>query len=153
MIAFLKNKLFLILFSILYAFSSIAFSYEYTSNEEKNFIEIYEKTLPSIVSIEADIQSSNPSAHLISYAEATIANTLELAQHTALPIMSASGITAKTAPLAFASGASAVGVGSAVNKLDSEIAMSATVMAIVSSVSHRNSINHEIVRTERELFV
>ena len=55
MIAFLKNKLFLILFSILYAFSSIAFSYEYTSNEEKNFIEIYEKTLPSIVSIEADI--------------------------------------------------------------------------------------------------
>ncbi len=55
MIAYLKNKLFLILFSILYAFSSIAFSYEYTSNEEKNFIEIYEKTLPSIVSIEADI--------------------------------------------------------------------------------------------------
>ena len=103
--------------------------------------------------LKADIQSSNPSAHLISYAEATIANTLELAQHTALPIMSASGITAKTAPLAFASGASAVGVGSAVNKLDSEIAMSATVMAIVSSVSHRNSINHEIVRTERELFV
>ena len=39
MIAYLKNKLFLILFSILYAFSSIAFSYEYTSNEEKNFIE------------------------------------------------------------------------------------------------------------------
>ncbi len=55
MIAYLKNKLFLILFSLLYFFSSFAFSYEYSSNEEKNFIEIYEKTLPSIVSIEADI--------------------------------------------------------------------------------------------------
>ena len=55
MIAYIKNKLFLILFSIFYLFSSIAFSYEYTSAEEKNFIEIYEKTLPSIVSIEADI--------------------------------------------------------------------------------------------------
>ncbi len=103
--------------------------------------------------IKVDKNSTNPSAHLIGYAEATIANTLELTQHTALPIMSASGITAKTAPLAFASGASAVGVGSAVNKLDSEIAMSATVMSIVSTISHRNSINREIVRSERELFV
>ncbi len=103
--------------------------------------------------LKASSTSTNPSAHLVSFAEATIANTLELTQHTILPIMSASGITAKTAPLAFAAGAAAVGVGSAVNKLDSEIAMSATVMAIVSSVSHRNSINHEIVRSERELFV
>ena len=55
MIAYLKNKLFLILFSLLYFFFFFAFSYEYSSNEEKNFIEIYEKTLPSIVSIEADI--------------------------------------------------------------------------------------------------
>ena len=100
-----------------------------------------------------DIKSTNPSAQLVSYAEATISNTLELTQHTSIPIMTASGITAKTAPLAFAAGASAVGVGSAVNKLDSEVAMCATVMAIVSSVSHRNSINREIIRTERELFV
>ncbi len=103
--------------------------------------------------LKASVDSSNPSMHLINYAEATIANTLELTQHTALPIMSASGITAKTAPLAFASGASAVGVGSAVNKLDSQIAMTATVMSIVSTISHRNSINREIVRTERELYV
>lgn len=98
-----------------------------------------------------DLTSSNPSAHLISYAQATIANTLELSQHTSLPVMSASGISAKTAPLAFASGASAVGVGSAVNKLDTQVAMAATVMSIVSSISHRNSINREIVRTQREL--
>lgn len=97
------------------------------------------------------IKSTNPSAHLVSYAQASIANTIELAQHTSLPIMTASGISEKTAPLAFASGANAVGVGSAVNKLDSEVSMAATVMSIVSSVSHRNSINREIVRSEREL--
>ena len=76
---------------------------------------------------------------------------MELIQHTSIPVMSASGISAKTAPLAFASGASAVGVGAAVNKLDSEVAMCATVMSIVSSISYRNSINKEIVRTSREL--
>ena len=101
--------------------------------------------------LKKDTTSTNPSAHLVSYAQATISNTIELFQHTALPIMSASGITAKTAPLAFAAGASAVGVGSAVNKLDSEIAMAATVMSIVNSISHRNSINKEIIRSEREL--
>lgn len=101
--------------------------------------------------LKIDSNSSNPSAHLISYAQATLANTLELSQHTSLPVMSASGITAKTAPLAFASGASAVGAGSVVNKSDTQVAMAATVMSIVNSISHRNSINKEIVRTEREL--
>ena len=95
--------------------------------------------------------STNPSSHLVNYAKATIENTMELIQHTSIPVMSASGISAKTAPLAFASGASAVGVGAAVNKLDSEVAMCATVMSIVSSISYRNSINKEIVRTSREL--
>lgn len=97
--------------------------------------------------------STNPSAHLISYAQGTIANTLELMKHTSLPIMSASGITSTTAPLAFASGASAVGVGSAVNKLSSEVEMTATVMGIVSSISYRNSLNRELVTTNRELEV
>ena len=101
--------------------------------------------------LKKDTESSNPSAHLVSYAQATISNTLELMKHTSLPIMSASGISASTAPLAFASGASAVGVGSAVNKLSSEVEMAATVMAVVASVSHRNSIQKEIIRTEREL--
>ena len=97
------------------------------------------------------ITSENPSAHLVSYAAATISNTMELMQHTSIPIMSASGITAKTAPLAFSAGASAVGVGSAVNKLETEVEMSAAVMSIVGTISYRNSINKEILRTKREL--
>lgn len=94
--------------------------------------------------VKAVSDSSNPSAQLVSYAEATIANTLELVQHTSLPIMTASGITPKTAPLAFAAGANAVGVGSAVNKLDSKVAMAATIMSIVGTVAGRNSFVKEI---------
>ena len=101
--------------------------------------------------LKKDTTSSNPSAHLVSYAEGTIANTLELIKHTSLPIMTASGITAATAPLAFASGASAVGVGSAVNKLSTEVEMAATVMAVVNSIAHRNSLQKEIIKTQREL--
>lgn len=55
MITYLKTKLSVLLLLIFFSIAVPAFSYEYSSNEEKNFIEIYEKTLPSIVSIEADI--------------------------------------------------------------------------------------------------
>ena len=95
--------------------------------------------------------STNASLQLINHAEATIANTMELFKNTSLPIMSASGITAQTAPLAFAAGANAVGVGSAVNKLNSEVEMCATIMSIVATVASRNSINREISSARHEL--
>ena len=57
------------------------------------------------------------------------------------PVMTASGITTTTAPLAFASGASAIGVGSCVNKLNSTIAMIAVVRSLVESVS--KSVNKQ----------
>lgn len=94
--------------------------------------------------------TTNSSLQLVNYAKASIANTMELYKNTALPIMTASGITAQTAPLAYAAGADAVGVGSAVNKLDTEVAMCATIMSIVSSVSYRNSINKEITLSNKE---
>ncbi len=46
--------LFVIIF-FSFGLENTAHSFEYISSEEKNFIEVYEKTLPSIVSIEADI--------------------------------------------------------------------------------------------------
>lgn len=88
---------------------------------------------------------------LLETAQATIGNTLELSRHVKTPIMSASGISAQTTPLAFAAGASAVGVGSAVNKLDTQIEMVATIRNIVGSVAYRNSINNEIARNQKEL--
>ena len=55
-----------------------------------------------------------------------------------IPIMSASGLSQVTCPLAISSGASAVGVGSVVNKLDDLISMIAVVRGLKESL--RNSI-------------
>jgi len=46
-------KIFLLLFIFV---NTTAFGFEFSSAEEKNFIETYEKILPSIVTIEADIE-------------------------------------------------------------------------------------------------
>ena len=61
---------------------------------------------------------------LLSDSVAAISKAVEI------PTMAASGISAITAPLAIAAGASGVGVGSAVNKLNSEIAMLAAVREV-----------------------
>lgn len=81
---------------------------------------------------------------LLQTAEVSISNTIELVRNTSIPIMTASGITTTTAPLAIASGASAVGVGSCVNKLNSTIAMIAVVKSLVECISH-SSINKEMI--------
>jgi len=46
---------FLVLFFAFFNLNLPVYSFEYNSLEEKNIIEVYEKTLPSIVSIEANI--------------------------------------------------------------------------------------------------
>ena len=53
-----------------------------------------------------------------------------------IPVLCASGISNVTAPLAIAAGAAGVGVGSAINQLNSEIAMIASVRSLVESLSH-----------------
>ena len=89
-------------------------------------------------------KNAHGSMGLIDVAKSTIANTMELSQQVSIPIMSASGLTPKTVPMAFAIGASAVGVGSCVNKLDTQIAMIATVRSIVASISTRNNLMQEV---------
>ena len=79
---------------------------------------------------------------LLETAEVSIANTIELARNVDIPVMTASGLTTTTVPMALAAGASAVGVGSCVNKLKSDIEMIAAATAIVESV--------ESVRGSRE---
>lgn len=70
---------------------------------------------------------------LLANAELTLANTIELSRNTDLPIMTASGVNTTTAALAFAAGASAIGVGSCVNRLDSTLAMTAVVSSLVET--------------------
>jgi len=74
---------------------------------------------------------------LLQTAEVSISNTIELVRNISIPVMTASGISTTTAPMAFAAGASAVGVGSCVNKLNSPIAMVAVVKSLVESVSSK----------------
>lgn len=79
---------------------------------------------------------------LLETAQVSIANTIELARNIEIPVMTASGLTSTTVPMAFAAGASAVGVGSCVNKLNSEIEMIAAATAIVETVSR---VNEEVI--------
>lgn len=83
--------------------------------------------------------SASGARGLLQTAEVSIANTMELVRNVSIPVMTASGITTTTAPLAFASGASAIGVGSCVNKLNSTVAMVAVVKSLVEAASKKSS--------------
>lgn len=52
---FIKFLLFILLIIFGLNSNNLAHGFEYSSNEEKNYIEIYQNTLPSIVLIEADL--------------------------------------------------------------------------------------------------
>lgn len=83
-------------------------------------------------------EPSNGARGLIERAELTLSNTIELSRNIELPIMTATGINPTTASLAFASGASAIGCGSCVNKLDSEISMIAVIRSLIE-IAERNT--------------
>ncbi len=79
---------------------------------------------------------------LIEKAAPTLAAAYEISRTVSIPVLCASGISSVTAPLAVAAGAAGVGVGSAINQLNSEIAMIAAVRGIVEALmSTRKRIN------------
>jgi len=67
---------------------------------------------------------------LIEKAAPTLAATAAISKAVGIPTMAASGISYVSAPLALAAGAAGVGVGSAVNRLNSDIAMVAAVRQV-----------------------
>ena len=76
---------------------------------------------------------------LMERAELTLSNTIELSRNIDLPIMTATAINPTTAPFAFAAGASAIGCGSCINKMDSELSMMATARSLVE-IASRNAL-------------
>ena len=86
---------------------------------------------------------SNGARGLLETAQVSIANTIELARNVEIPVMTASGLTTTTVPMAIAAGASAVGVGSCVNKLKSQIEMIAAATAIVEAVKGTKAAKRE----------
>jgi Protein of unknown function (DUF561) len=79
---------------------------------------------------------------LIEKAAPTLAAAYEIARAVSVPVLCASGLSDVTAPMAIAAGASGIGVGSAVNQLNSEIAMIAVVRSLVEAMAVQKSATH-----------
>jgi|SRR6478672_5932626 len=71
---------------------------------------------------------------LIEKAAPTLAAAYCISRAVSVPVLCASGLSSVTLPMAIAAGAAGVGVGSAINKLDSEIAMVAAVRSLVEAL-------------------
>ncbi|MEL6382537.1 MAG: DUF561 domain-containing protein [Cyanobacteria bacterium J06626_18] len=71
---------------------------------------------------------------LIEKAAPTLAAAREISRVVSVPVLCASGLSDVTAPMAIAAGAAGIGVGSAVNKLESELAMVAVVRSLVEAL-------------------
>jgi hypothetical protein len=80
---------------------------------------------------------------LIEKAAPTLAAAYEIARAVSVPVLCASGVSDVTAPMAIAAGASGIGVGSAVNQLNSEIAMIAVVRSLVEALAVQKSAIHQ----------
>lgn len=72
---------------------------------------------------------------LIEKAAPTLAAAFEISRAVSIPVLCASGISNVTAPLAIGAGAAGIGVGSAVNQLNSEVAMIAAVRSLVEALA------------------
>ena len=79
---------------------------------------------------------------LIEKAAPTLAAAYEISRAVPVPVLCASGISNVTAPLAIAAGAAGVGVGSAINRLNDEVAMVAAVRSLVEAMA---SVTHSPV--------
>ena len=71
---------------------------------------------------------------LMEKAVPTLAAATEISKAVDIPVLCASGLSAVTVPLAIAAGASGVGVGSAINRLHTELEMIATVRSLVNAL-------------------
>ncbi len=72
---------------------------------------------------------------LIEKAAPTLAAAYEISRAVSVPVLCASGLSNVTASLAIAAGASGIGVGSAINKLNSEVEMIAAVRSLVEALA------------------
>ncbi|WP_204137173.1 DUF561 domain-containing protein [Halomicronema sp. CCY15110] len=75
---------------------------------------------------------------LIEKAAPTLAAAREIARVVDVPVLCASGLSDVTAPMAISAGAAGIGVGSAVNKLDNELAMVAVVRSLAEALQTVN---------------
>lgn len=84
--------------------------------------------------------SSNPNHSgilgLIEKAAPTLASAYVISRAVSIPVLCASGLSDVTVNMAIANGASGVGVGTAINKLNDQIAMIAVVRSLVEALNY-----------------
>jgi Protein of unknown function (DUF561) len=107
----------------------------------------------ALVNIGADIiqteggTSSHPQSAgtlgLVEKAAPTLAAAYEISQAVDVPVLCASGLSSVTVPMAISAGAAGVGVGSAINQLNSEVAMIAVVRSLVEALD-RSSVTAKV---------
>jgi len=87
------------------------------------------------------------------YIESTnesIENMVELAKLIGIETMPVCSMNNAALKNAFNNGASAVNIDNSINKYESETSLKVALMELVSSISHRNSLNREIPKSFRE---
>ncbi|MDC0832425.1 DUF561 domain-containing protein [Geitlerinema sp. CS-897] len=72
---------------------------------------------------------------LIEKAAPTLAAAAEISRAVSVPVLCASGLSSVTAPMAVAAGAAGIGVGSAVNRLESDLEAIAAVRALSEALA------------------
>ena len=119
-------------------FFSVTIPGHLSMNEQIDLAHKLESLHIDLIQTEGSLVSEHNSTGalgLMETAMTSMANTMELSANVEIPVMTASGISVKTSAMAFAAGACAIGVGSAVNKCDSLISMIATVRSIIETTS------------------
>lgn len=124
-----------------------------TLDEQIDLIKKFEILGVDLIQTEGYKKSPQNSSLMIESAQASINNMNELSKYTKLPIMTSSAMNENTIKSAFDMGADAVSVDNVVNRLNSEASMKATILDIVGSISYRNSLNKEMIRSQRELIL
>ncbi len=88
--------------------------------------------------------SSNPThpgiLGLIEKAAPTLAAAYAISRVVNVPVLCASGLSQVTVPMAISAGASGVGVGSAINRLNDQIAMIAVVRSLVEAINQTSLV-------------
>jgi deoxyribose-phosphate aldolase len=114
-------------------------------SEQVSLAEELVKAGADIIQTEGGTSSHPQSAGtlgLIEKAAPTLSAAYEISRAVSVPVLCASGISNVTAPLAIAAGAAGVGVGSAINQLNDEVAMIAAVRSIVESLATVSTAVH-----------
>lgn len=125
---------------------SVTVPHTLSVTEQVELAEALQAAGADIIQTEGGTSSAPQSAGvlgLVQKATPTLAAAYSISRAVSIPVLCASGLSAVTVPLAFAAGASGVGVGSAINKLQSPFEMVAAVRTVAEAVAARSAASTE----------